>query len=188
MPAPDGKAEVIANKGQDLPAFYGGDQTPGSGGIMFVFAGIGKAVPFVIITVFAVGQHPDEPVEIIAVFLYNDTTGQDDPFAGGDRSHPGQGRPVHAFCQDFGPHAEAGAEHLGKNDQFRVSGDGKDLILQGPEIGGFVFPFQVGLDGRYSQCRHINVKIVINRKPGACAEGVLGGDAGMEGGWSGRGG
>ena len=154
LPAPDGKAEVVADKGQDLPAFYGGDQTPLSGGIMFVLAGIGEAVPFVIITVFPVGQHPDKPVEIIPFFFYDDTAGQDDLFAGGDRFHPGQGRSVHAFCEDFGAHAEAGAEHLGKNDQLRVSGNGKDLILQGPEIGGFVFPFQVGLDDRYCQCRH----------------------------------
>ena len=156
LAAPDGEPEVIADQQQDPPAFDGGDEAFVSGGIMFIFPGIGKPVPFVIIAVLTVGQHPDQPVKIFP-FLFNDNTAREnDLFPGGDGAHPGYRRTLHRFGEEFGAHAEAGGEHFGEDDQFGMYGDPVNLFFQPPEVGGFIFPLKIWLDSGDGERGHID--------------------------------
>src|SRR5258706_11109336 len=64
LAAPYRETQIITNHQVNLPSFYRGDQSFCTGGIVLVFSRKGKTMTFIIMSIFAIGKHPDKAIVI----------------------------------------------------------------------------------------------------------------------------
>ena len=143
---PHREAQVVADQRTHAPAAVGDDDPRVPGVVVLVFAGHAEAVALVVRRRVAVRRHPDQPVEPPLAVPDHHAAHQDHAERGRAVAQPGHGRPVHGFGDLPGIHREAGAEHLGQDDEVRVGLDPLEPSIEAPPVRGWIVPVEGALD------------------------------------------